>query len=158
MKLLYFLQELKGVPLGYDFRLHTYGPFDSDVLSDLATATAQNVVKESTVLFAKGYGYDITPGPHAGRLSDELASSNPQLAQAVDDLVATFGSFSAAELELRSTVLYVDREFGRLGTQSTTTAITDRVRQIKPYFTEEVISDRVNDFCKQKWLRSVSNP
>ena len=32
MKLFYFLQELKGVWLGYDFRLFTYGPFDSEVL------------------------------------------------------------------------------------------------------------------------------
>jgi len=33
MKMKYFLQELKEVPLGYDFRLSTYGPFDAEVLS-----------------------------------------------------------------------------------------------------------------------------
>ena len=38
MKLCFFLQESKGVPLGYHFSLYSYGPFDSDVLSDLGTA------------------------------------------------------------------------------------------------------------------------
>ena len=34
MKCLYFLQTVHRVPLGYHFGLYTYGPFDSDVLSD----------------------------------------------------------------------------------------------------------------------------
>ena len=65
MKLFYFLQELKGVQLGYDFRLFAYGPSDSEVLSDLATATSVNVAHEKTVIFARSYGFEITPGPHA---------------------------------------------------------------------------------------------
>ena len=51
MKLLYFLQELKGIPLGYDFRLFNYGPFDSEVLSDLSLACSSNAIVEETVLF-----------------------------------------------------------------------------------------------------------
>ena len=38
VKLPYLFQELYGVSLGYDFRLYTYGPFDSDVLHDLGSA------------------------------------------------------------------------------------------------------------------------
>jgi hypothetical protein len=38
MKMAYFLQTIKGVSLGYDFRMYTYGPFDQDVLDDLSTA------------------------------------------------------------------------------------------------------------------------
>ena len=44
MKLCYFLQTLKGVPLGYRFTLYSYGPFDSDVLSDLGTAESRKAV------------------------------------------------------------------------------------------------------------------
>ncbi|MGL6096374.1 MAG: hypothetical protein ACRC7O_11335, partial [Fimbriiglobus sp.] len=103
MKLFYFLQELRGVPLGYDFRLFTYGPYDSEVLSDLATARSLNTVNEETAIYQRGYGYKITPGVHADRLSSELESNNPELASAVDEVVQQFGGFTAAELELRST-------------------------------------------------------
>ena len=47
VKLFYFLQELNGVPLGYDFRLFNYGPFDSEVLSDLSTACGLDAVAEN---------------------------------------------------------------------------------------------------------------
>ena len=111
MKLFYFLQELKDVPLGYDFRLFTYGPFDSDVLSDLATACSLNMLLEKTIIYSRGYGYEITPGPHANQLTRELEASNPILASQIDDVVREFGSYGAAELELRSTILFVEREF-----------------------------------------------
>src|SRR3954453_13462677 len=93
MKLFYFLQELKGIPLGYDFRLFTYGPFDSEVLSDLATATSVNTVSEKTVIYTRGYGFDITPGPHADRISRELESTSPDIAAHVDAVVRDFGSY-----------------------------------------------------------------
>jgi len=44
MKLLYFLQEWKGVRLNYDFRLYTYGPFESEVLSDLSSGCGRRAV------------------------------------------------------------------------------------------------------------------
>src|SRR5437879_5525091 len=104
MKLMYFLQELKGVPLGYDFRLYTYGPFDSDVLGDLATATSQDFIREKTVLYPKGSGYEITSSAGTKQAQKDLASRNPDLVKHVDQVVADFGSFGAAELELRSTI------------------------------------------------------
>src|SRR5262249_27965292 len=65
MKLTYFLQELEGLRLGFHFTLYTYGPFQSEVLSDLATAISLEYVQEEVVLYPRGYGYRITPGPSA---------------------------------------------------------------------------------------------
>ena len=36
MKCLNFFQTVRRVPLRYHFGLYTYGPLDSDVLSDLS--------------------------------------------------------------------------------------------------------------------------
>jgi hypothetical protein len=110
MKYCYFLQELRGVPLGYRFSLYSYGPFDSDVLADLDTAESLDGVKSSVVYFLGGYGYKIEPGVRAERLtelgSEFLASHQTDLKWLYNE----FGGWSPGELELASTLIYSDRE------------------------------------------------
>ena len=156
MKLFYFLQELKGVSLGYDFRLFTYGPFDSEVLSDLATACNLDTVVEKTVIYPRGYGYEITPGPNANLLFHDLEHSDSGLASQVDEVVLEFGSLGAAELELRSTILFVDREFASVGQNTSVEAIVERVRQIKPHFDNLTIRIRVMEIAEKGYLQSLS--
>src|SRR6478609_3165670 len=72
VKLLYFLQELHEVPLGYDFRLYTFGPYDAEVLNDLATAKLLNALTEKPVLYATGYGYAINPGSNADAVRNRV--------------------------------------------------------------------------------------
>ena len=152
MKTLYFLQELADVPLGYDFRLYTYGPFDADVLGDLAMATARGLVCERMVLFPRGYGYEVTPLPAGEQAAQSL---EPALAQAVDRAIAEFGALGAAELELRSTIVFVDREFAKAGRAVAPDALANQVRQIKPHFTTTTILTRVREMCDKGWLKSV---
>ncbi len=59
MKYLYFLQTLRGIPLGYDFSMYSYGPFDAEVLSELGTAESLDLVTSIPVSYAGGYGYQI---------------------------------------------------------------------------------------------------
>lgn len=158
MKLFYFLQELKGVPLGYDFRLFNYGPFDSEVLSDLASACGRAVVSETPVIYARGYGYAITPGPNAGNLDRQLEEAGPLLVARVDEVVREFGGLGAAELELRSTILFVDREWSQFGITTTDQALAGRVREIKPHFTEATILTRITQMKGKGWLESVPGP
>jgi uncharacterized protein YwgA len=155
MKLFYFLQELKGVNLGYDFRLFNYGPFDSEVLSDLSSACGQGTVVEKTVYYPRGYGYDISPGPQADHLCTSLEKSDPNLASMVDQVIGDFGLFGAAELELRSTILFVDRELSQGGNTATSQELTSRVQKIKPHFNAEVILDRVREMKDKGWLESL---
>jgi uncharacterized protein YwgA len=154
MKLFYFLQELKGVPLEYDFRLFNYGPFDSEVLSDLSSACGLETVVEKTIIYPSGYRYAITPGPQADRLDGELDHT---LTSVVDQTVREFGAFSASELELRSTILFVDREFAGAGQNTSADEIIERVRQIKPHFESHVIRERVLDMANKGYLQNVSS-
>lgn len=143
MKLCYFLQELKGVPLGYDFRMFTYGPFDEDVLSDLGDARAAGAVVEAVVTHGRGYGYEITPGARAERWCQKLAATAPDVAEVVKNTVAEFGGFTAGELELRSTVVFVDREFTRDGVAANAQAVAERVHAVKPHFTTDTIKEAI---------------
>ncbi len=156
MKLFYFLQELKGVPLGYDFRLFNYGPFDSEVLSDLSSACGLAAVVEETVLYPSGYGYAIKLGPQAERFTSEFESDLHELLPLVDYVIQEFGSFSASELELRSTILFVDREFAGASQVVSPEAITERVRQIKPHFDKPVINRRVTEMAGKRYLHALS--
>ena len=49
MKLIFLLQEGKGLPVGYDFRLYSYGPYDSEVLQDLEFLRNFGFLTEETV-------------------------------------------------------------------------------------------------------------
>jgi hypothetical protein len=156
MKLFYFLQELHGLPLGYDFRMFAYGPFDSEVLSDLATATNVNTVREETVIHSRGYGYAITPGPHAERLDRGLEARDLATAAVVDAVLEEFRGLGAGELELRSTIFFVDRELRGEGSTTTALDLAKRVRRIKPYCSVKTILSRVEEMERNGWLTSIT--
>ncbi|MGL6094971.1 MAG: hypothetical protein ACRC7O_04090, partial [Fimbriiglobus sp.] len=71
------------------------------------------------------------------------------------EVVQQFGGFTAAELELRSTIHFVDRELSQTGTPTTAADLSERVRQIKPHFSDFTIVNRVNDMAAKGWI-SVS--
>jgi hypothetical protein len=155
MKLFYFLQELKGVSLGYDFRLFNYGPFDSEVLSDLSSACGSSTLVEKTVLYSRGYGYDITPGINADLVCRPLEENHREIVEKVDEVMRDFGAFSASELELRSTILFVDREYASAGQKVSVETIVERVRQIKPHFDEVTIRKRSSEMKDKNYLYSI---
>lgn len=134
MKLLYFLQTLRRVPLGYRFTLYSYGPFDSDVLADLETAESLGVVDSIVVGYSGGYGYQIKEGQNARWLqerSSEFLRDHDEDIRWVSD---RFGSLSSAQLELVSTIIYVDRE-----EDFPFDEIVQTVKEIKPHFPLEQI-------------------
>src|SRR5271156_955056 len=90
MKLLYFLQTLRNVPLEYRFTLYSYGPFDAEVLSDLANAEALNVVCSTIIQFSGGYGYEIRPERNAKWLQDRSAEFLAKYEEDVDWVIGEF--------------------------------------------------------------------
>jgi hypothetical protein len=155
VKLPYFLQELHGVSLGYDFRLHTYGPFDSDILHDLATAKSLDALQETTQLYQHGYGFQIRPGPNAQALKDQAGYWVKKHEAVLGDVARQFGGLPASELELGATVLFVDREFKSSGCRAGANAITMKVCEVKPHFSEVTVRAKVDDFKSRGWLTSA---
>jgi hypothetical protein len=143
MKLIYFLQTLKGLPLGYGFRLYTYGPFDPKVLDDLKMAEMSGIVRSSVSSYSGGHGYEIRPAdlgsevsfgglgepPRAGYVIDQ---STEAYDTALDWVVEEFGSRNAVDLEMASTIVYKDRAAAAIDAQLSTSEIAARVEEIKP--------------------------
>ena len=156
MKYCYFLQVLRGVPLGYRFSLYSYGPFDSDVLADLDTAESVEGVRSSVVYFPGGYGYKIESGVLADRLTE---IGRPFLAEHQADLnwiQQEFGGWSPGQLELASTLVYSDREAEDSGEKLTMSQLAKRVNELKPRYQLSKIKDLATHLLNRGLLNSIA--
>jgi uncharacterized protein len=157
MKLAFLLQTVKGLPLGYDFRLYTYGPFDSDVLNDLGLAESFGAVKSQLITFPTGYGYEFTPGPARetikARVAQELAKYQDEIRWALEE----FGRKSATELELLTTIVYADREAVRLHQKISSEELGRRVKEVKPHFSAEYVSQNVHELATKALLQALTD-
>ena len=157
-KMAYFLQELYGIGIGYDFSLYTYGPFTSQLLHDLDFAEALGAVRVECVNSEIG-GYTISAAPTAsivmGRAREFLGRQDVQAA--ITRLVEDFGGYSAKDLELRSTIVYIDRDALRRGCALNRDALADMVRDIKPYFSVGEILGAINELMVKGHFRNLGD-
>lgn len=152
MKLCYFLQVLRRVPLGYRFSLYSYGPFDSDVLADLDSATAMGGLTCSVVSYFHTYGYKIEPGPKAQHIQARSSKFLDAHGAAIDWVVNKFGSMSASELELKSKLIYSDREAKTKKERISLSELRPRVHDVKPHFTIDQIRAAAGELVHQDVL------
>jgi uncharacterized protein len=144
MKCMYFLQTVREVPLGYHFSLYSYGPFDSEVLADLEYAENLNIVTTQVVPYPSGHGYQIEPGPSMESVRVAAAEFLKEHGGDIDWVMDRFGRRSAADLELDSTIIFVDREAVRSSQTLRTDDLAARVGKVKPQFTRERILSHVS--------------
>lgn len=135
MKLMFFLQELKGLPLGYSFRIYTYGPYDAQVLADLKVAESVGAVRSEYFDWEGGSGYVIKAGkkPTLSEDDEKLVSS---FRDEVDWVAKEFGDLSATDLEVESTVFFVAKSAEREKQKISLEVIAKAVRAIKPHHSE----------------------
>lgn len=155
MKYLYFLQVLRAVPLEYNFSLYSYGPFDSDVLADLRSAELVNIVDVTPVEFAGGYGYRINPGVRATIAKENASGFLKKHQSDIDWMFSKFGTFNSAQLELASTIVYVDRELADRKQRSSIDKVATQVNEIKPHFSFEQVKGFVEKLLDERVLTST---
>lgn len=155
MKLAYFLQTLRDVPLGYNFRLYTYGPYDADVLGDLKYAEVLNAVTSKTIIYPCGYGYEIQKGESAKTIIGYASTFIDQHQKDIDWVMNEFGSYTASELELYSTIIYTDRNISERCESSTSDKIAELVHEIKPHFTVQDIKEKIDILHVKNLLKSL---
>lgn len=158
MKLCYFLQTLRQVPLRYRFTLYSYGPFDSSVLSDLGLAETLGGLRSEVVLYPSGYGYEIEPSEKAESLKAPAVDFLKRHESDIDWVTRQFGNFGSADLELLSTIVYVDREFDAAGRHVPVGDLAQRVREVKPRFSDSEVGSKVADLLGKGLLNSVAPP
>ena len=146
MKFAYLLQTCKGIPLGYKFALYNYGPYDGTVLSDLSQAETLRMIKSRMVQYQSGnvgYQYSTTKACDAlcQVVGDELLRYDAE----INWVIAQFGSSSAADLELISTIVFAEREIRRKTNVVSRSELSRRVEAIKPHFDDETIGEKIDN-------------
>jgi uncharacterized protein YwgA len=145
MKFAYFLQTLRGVPLGYRFELYNYGPYDGSVLSDLSQAATLKAVKSEIVHYPGGYGYEYSPRSGYESLRRTLGQDIERYEHDIVWVLDRFGTASAARLELLSTIVFAEREMRRKRRDQTRAELRRRVKGIKPHFEDHVIESAIDE-------------
>lgn len=134
MKLVYFLQEVFDVDLGYRFSLYTYGPYASEVMSDIDFAEAQGAI---IVSYDDERGYEIA-ATSAGCRGQSVTGH----ASSLNRLFELFGNLNARELELRSTIVYLAKDCQR-------SDLPAAVQKIKPKFSKAEIELAIKELVDQ---------
>lgn len=155
MKFLYLLQTVYNVPLGYDFDIYTYGPYSQTVMSDIEFAEYNGDIQISSVTYPNGMqGYQI----NATEKGEETVSQSKELIDLynseIDSVVSFFSKKTAKELELYSTIVFVSSSFFDNGWSESEKEICSTVKQIKPHFSEEMISDAYSDLKINQLIRA----
>ncbi len=86
-------------------------------------------------------GYSISPAHDAtlikNKAQDFLTTFQPQIKK----LLAEFGSMRVRDLELRSTIIFVDRDAVTSGREMTRNDFIQEIKSIKPHFSYEEIQE-----------------
>ena len=136
MKTIYMLQQVKHIDLGCEFSIYTYGPYSADVMEDINELVSDGFLS-SNVYFYKDYiGYTLSTTD-----SGTKAVSNPKDEDtvALKEILNFVRGKNAKELELYSTIIYVEDWYLKNEKANNIPAIINKVHELKPHFSEEVI-------------------
>jgi hypothetical protein len=140
MKMVYLLQTVKKVPLGYDFELYLYGPYSAQVLDDLSIAVFWGALQEEYYSTRNGYGYRITLGGSAKNppQNEQIRRSRTEpYKEAVRWVVEKFKNYTASEMEAVGTLVWIDREVRDNRETLSMDKLLDIAVEIKPNFPRE---------------------
>lgn len=103
-KATYFLQELMGVPLNFDFILYKYGPYSFALSDELVAMRADSLIRLSP---NPPYGPSLAPGEAAEQIKKQFPRTLKKFEREIDFVARQLGGKPVSELEALSTALYV---------------------------------------------------
>lgn len=140
MKMLFLLQQVYKVPLGYNYEIYTYGPYSSEVMNDIDFASQTGVVSIDAVMYPSGYiGYSLKSTDktqEAIQNAKEIVAGNTD---SIKEVISLFGDKQVKELELSTTIIYLYANYTANHWDASINEIAENVHEIKPHFEMEAI-------------------
>ncbi len=146
MKLVFLMQEGKGIPVGYNFRLYSYGPYDSEVLQDLEFLRGFGYLKEETVQEEKYQWKKYYKSDKNSEINENSGLLNGYKTE-IDNLIRKYGKETARKLELYATTLFVMKE--KEDCDFNDELIIKKVSEIKPKYSQQEIEQAFQRMRKE---------
>jgi hypothetical protein len=106
------------------------------------------------VIYSGGYGYKIQPADRSDSVLQVGSSFVNQHRESIEWVLREFGTHGSADLELESTIVYVDREAALQPERLTINSLAQRVRDVKPHFMESYIREKASQLSAKGLLRT----
>lgn len=140
-KATYFLQELMGVPLGFDFILYKYGPYSFGLSDELVAMRADSLIRLSQ---NPPYGPSVVPGIAAEQIKRQFPVTLKKFEKQIDFVATRLGDKPVSELEALSTALFVKlHENADLSTDQHVLLL----RNLKPHISPDLARTAVNELA-----------
>jgi uncharacterized protein YwgA len=140
-KLVYILQEVYGVPCGYDYVLYNYGPYCGELSSDLTYFS----LLEGVNVDWSGKGYEISPSKHTEQFIEKACDFLSRYEDPISKTVQYFGAMSAKDLELRTTIIFVSKQMTNQEEYERRRLVINKVNEIKPHFSIQEIENAYDE-------------
>ena len=136
----FFVEELSGHNLGYDFILYKHGPYSFELSEDLAGMGALHFVDQEIV--NPNYGPRLKRNPEVEQmLKEQFGQKIQNLKPAVDFVVLKLSEYGVATLERLATALYFTKKEPIEGVD----ARARKINEVKPHIPMTLALDAVKN-------------
>lgn len=138
-KSVYLLQDLFGVPCGFDFVLYRHGPFSFDLRDELTAMRADGLL--DVLPQPPPYGPRLRPTDLSRALRDRLPRTIAMFRETIGCVAQAIGDRNASDLEKVATAWYIwSRE-----QPQTVNALARRLHQLKPHISVGQATEAVSE-------------
>ncbi|HYM62046.1 MAG TPA: hypothetical protein VEZ11_14285 [Thermoanaerobaculia bacterium] len=128
-KSVYLLQELLGVPLGFDYQLYIYGPFSFELQRHLASMMADDMI----AVRPTESGATFEPAAQTAYLETHVSKTIAANRRAIEFAVRHLAGRGVKQLERLATALY----FTVSANDPTVDGRAAMIRQVKPHISAD---------------------
>lgn len=151
-KLIYFLKTLKKVPVDYNYRFYTYGPYCDELAGDVDYLTAVKAV--DTAIDSSGFGYAIREGQNSGFLKNKAKDFLERYRKDIEDVVEKFSAKNAREMELLSTIYYLT--YNEEDCRTNRKHLLQRTHELKPQFRTPEIESGIDELLSFGYMEHAN--
>jgi uncharacterized protein YwgA len=138
-KATYFLQNLLGVELGYDFVVYKHGPFSFDLRDELNELVADKLIRYEPQV--PPYGPRIAVAPDAHKIRETYPKTLARHTARIEFVAEKLDARGVVDLERLATALYVTLERPNTGIEARARAL----RLLKPHIPDPAALSAVSE-------------
>jgi len=137
MKIIYMLQQIKKIDLGYRFEIYTYGPYAAEVTEDIEDLIQSGLIRSCMHDYGNYVGYELQLTKEGNGVLDALSEEDNS---SIVEIINFIDGKTAKYLELSSTIVFISELYSKNKLTHNQNEIITKVHEIKPHFDLETIT------------------